>query len=204
MNLARLCVVAMIALLVAVALLPAAWHLPLGIAGWTLLRCAARDVHRTIGRPWRWLQGLVALCALGALFGTVDAHVLSIGWSKTGALSGASMIVRAFALVALTSLASSSLPARQWMDRIRHPAARRLIEVVVVAANLVPVQLRALSVASNTLKERRPGLHRLPTRLWLLAVHSALRAAILAESVAFDMAIASHNACGGPSRKESS
>ena len=72
--------------------------------------------------------------------------------------------------------------------------SRRLVEVVVIAANLVPVQLRALSAASSTLKERRPGILRLPKRLWLLAVHSAMRAAILAESVAFDMAVAAHNA----------
>lgn len=201
MTVPRLSLVVAIALLVALAMLPPEWHLPVGIAGWALLRWGARDIHRTLGRPWRWLQALALLCLLGALFGTTDARMLSFGWSKSGALSGATMVVRAFALVALTSLASSALPLRRWTERVRNPVARRLIEVVVVAANLVPVQLRALSTASSTLKERRPGLLRLPRRLWLLAVHSSLRAAILAEGVAFDMAVAAHNAAGG--RKES-
>jgi len=202
MTFGRLSLVVAIALLIALALVPPEWHLPLGIVGWALLRLGAPDVHRTLGRPWRWLQALAFLCLLGAIFGTTDSHVASVGWSKSGALSGPTMVVRAFALVALTSLASSVLPIRRWTERIRNPVARRLIEVVVVAANLVPVQLRALSCASSTLKERRPGLLRLPKRLWLLTVHSSLRAAVLAESVAFDMAVAAHNA--GGSRKESS
>lgn len=185
-----------ISLLIALALLPAVWHLPLGIAGWLLLRWISRDVLRTMGRPLRWLQALAALCLLGALFGPVDSHLLSLGWSKAGGLSGVTMTVRAFALIALTSLATSLLPVRRWSESIRNPLLRRLIEVVVVASNLVPVQLRALSIASNTLSERRPGILRLPARLWLLAVHSSLRAAMLAESIAFDMAISAHNACG--------
>jgi hypothetical protein len=194
MTFARLSLVVAVALLVGLALTPPLWHLPLGVVGWLVLRWGARDVHRGLGRPWRWLQALVALSLLGAVFGSADAELLSVPFSKSGALSGATMVVRAFALVALTSLATSVLPVRRWVERIRHPAARRLVEVVVVAANLVPVQLNALTVASVTLKERRPGLVSLPSRLWLLAVHSSLRAAMLAESVAFDMAIAAHNA----------
>jgi hypothetical protein len=186
-----------LALLVAVAALPAAWHLPMGIAVWALLRLGAPDLHRTLGRPGRWLKSLVVLCALGACFGTAD---LSVGLSTSGALSGATMVVRAFALVALGTLASSALPVRRWSERVRHPAVRRLIEVVVVAANLVPVELRALSTAASALRDRRPGPLGLPKRMWLLAVHSSVRAAMLAESVAFEMALAAHNAGG---RKES-
>lgn len=194
MTFGRLSLAVALALLVGLALTPPLWHLPLGAAGWLLLRLGARDVHRGLGRPWRWLQALVALCLLGALFGKADSQLFSFAWSKAGALSGATMVVRAFALIALASLATSVLPVRRWVQRIQHPAARRLVGVVVVAANLVPVQLNALSVAAVTLKERRPGLANLPRRLWLLAVHSSLRAAMLAESVALDLAIAAHNA----------
>ncbi len=201
MTLAKIPLLVALGLLVALALLPPVWHLAAGLVGWALVRWGAREVHCTLGRPWRWLQALVLLSFLGALFGTADAHTLSIRYSTSGALSGVTMVVRAFALVALATLVSSNLPVRRWAEHVRSPAARRVVEIVVVAANLVPVQLRALSTASSTLKERRPGLHRLPERLWLLAVHSSLRAAMLAEDVAFDMAVAAHNAA--PSRKES-
>ncbi len=184
------------ALLSALALLPPVWHLPCGLGAWAILRWSARDVHRTLGRPRRWLLGLASLCLLGAAFGQADTHVLAIPLSKAGALAGASMVVRAFAMVTLTSLVASTLPARRWLTRIRHPLARRLMEVVIVASNLVPVLVRSLATASTTLRERRPGLRRLPRRLWLLAVHASLRAAMLAESVAFDMAIEAHNARG--------
>lgn len=194
MNAPKTCLVVAVAQLVALTSLAPRWHLPVGIVGWAILRWGVRDVHRSLGRPWRWLQGLAALCLLGALFGPVDTHLVSVGVSKAGALSGTTMVVRAFAIVALTSLASSALPIRRWADRIRNPAAQRVIEVAVVASNLVPVLLRAFSTASSTLRERRPGLRRFPQRLWLLAVHSSLQAAMLAESVAFDMAIAAHNA----------
>ncbi len=189
-------------LLVALAILPPVWHLPIGMAGWAVMRWGVRDVHRTLGRPRRWLQGLAGLCLLGAIFGPVDAHVLSLGVSKAGALSGTTMVVRAFAIVALTSLASSALPIRRWASRIRNPAAQRVMEVVIVASNLVPVLLRSLGTATATLGERRPGVLRLPQRIWLLAVHSSLRAAMLAENVAFDMAITAHNL--GSDRKEPS
>jgi len=175
-------------------LVPAVWHLPIGIAGWWILRWGARDVHRNLGRPWRWLQVLFVLTVLGGFFGPADTQWLSVSWSWAGVLAGCTMVVRAFALVSLMSLITSVLPVRRWVERVQHPVLRRLIEVVVVAANLVPVQLNALGVASMTLKERRPGLLNFPLRIWLLAVHSALHAAMLAESVALDMAIAAHNA----------
>lgn len=181
------------ALLTAVGVLPPHWHLPVGIVAWLLIRFGTGDVHRTFGRPLRWVQGLLLLCLLGALFGPGDTRTLGFGWSRSGALAGSTMLVRAFALLALTSFAASVVPLRRWSAGIRIPVVRTLIEVVVVASNLVPVQTRALTAASSTLSERLPGLRRLPRRLWLLAVHGALRAAMLAESVAFDMAIASHN-----------
>jgi len=183
-----------LALLVAIAALPPLWHLPAGLIAWAMLRWLVHDVHRTMGRPRRWLQALVALCVLGALFGETNTELWSFPLSTDGALSGSTMVVRAFALVGLASVASAVLPLRRWAERIRHPAVRRLIEVVIIAANLVPVQLRALSTASATLRERRPGLRRLPARLWLLAVHCSVQAAMLAENVAFDMAITAHNA----------
>lgn len=196
MTQAKLSLAVVVALLIALSVVPPAWHLPIGLAGWAALRWGARDVHRTMGQPRRWLQGLAAFCFLGALFGPADAELLSFGCSKSGALAGATMVVRAFALLALTSVVSSVVPLRRWTGRLRNPVARRLLEVVVVAANLAPVQLRALSTASVTLRERRPGLLRLPKRLWLLAVHSIVRAAMLAESVAFDMAVEAHNVGG--------
>ncbi|MFW5739660.1 MAG: hypothetical protein ACOC1F_04780 [Myxococcota bacterium] len=181
------------ALLAALVALPPLWHLPAGAAVWVVLRGSVPDVHRAIGRPLRWMQVLVVLCLLGALLGPTEHQVLSVPVSQSGALSGATMVVRAFALIALASLASSVLPLRRWARNLRHPLARRLIEVVVIASNLVPVQLRALSTSSAALRERRPGLARLPKRLWLLSVHSSVRAAMLAENVAWDMAIATHN-----------
>lgn len=193
MRAPKLAVLVALALLLALAIAPAPWHLPIGAAGWLGLRWAVPDVHRTTGRLRRWLQALAVLCLLGAAFGPVDHHIHTAGVSAAGALSGVTMVVRAFAIVALTSIASSALPIRRWAGRVRSPAARRVIEVVVVATNLVPVLLRALSTASSTLSERRPGLLQLPRRLWLLAVHSSLRTAMLAENVAFDMAIAAHN-----------
>jgi hypothetical protein len=194
MNAPRTSLFVAVALLATLELLPPQWHLPAGIAGWALLRWGVRDVHKSLGRPLRWLQGLICLCLLGTIFGPTDAHVLSIGVSKAGALSGTTMVVRMFAIVALTSLVSAAIPVRRWAGRIRNPAAQRVIEMVIVASNLVPVLLRALSTASSTLKQRRPGWSNLPKRLWLLAVHSSLQAAMLAENVAFDMAIAAHNA----------
>lgn len=182
------------ALLAALALLPPSWHLFAGVAAWIGLRIAAGDVLRTLGQPLRWLLALLTFGALGALFAPSDTTILSVNISKAGTLSGVSMVLRAFAIASLTSMASSVLPIRRWTQRVTHPLARRVVEVVVVAANLVPVLVRSLATASKTLKERRPGLQRLPQRLWLLAVHSALRASMLAESVAFDMAIAAHNA----------
>ena len=193
-SFAALSLATAVAVLMGLALLPPIWHLSLGIAGWLIIRWGARDVHHALGRPSRWLQALLALCLLGAIFGDPDAQAGSWSWSQAGALSGATMVVRAFALVAVASLASWVLPIRRWAQQLSNPIARRLLQVVIIAANLVPVQLRALSIAASNLKERRPGIRRLPKRLWLLAVHSALQAAMLAESVAFDMAVAAHNA----------
>ena len=184
-------------LLVALVLLPPEWHLLAGIVGWLVMRLGARDVHRGFGRLHRWLMLLIVLGILGAFFGKPDANTMGFEWSMVGTLSGTTMVVRAFALVALVSVASSALPLRRWLDRISNPVVLRFLGVAVVATNLVPVQLRALSVASNNLKERRPGIRRFPKRLWLLSVHSVLRAAMLAESVAFDMAVAAHNADDG-------
>lgn len=193
MRSASFALTALVALIVALVALPAPWHLPAGFAVWLALRLSVPDVHRAFGRPRRWLGLLAVLTLLGAWLGPADTQVIDLSLSQQGAFSGATMVVRAFALVALGSAISSALPLRRWMLRVRHPFARRLIEVVVIASNLVPVQLRALSTASAALGERRPGLLRFPTRLWLLSVHSSVRAAMLAESVALDMAIAAHN-----------
>lgn len=194
MKLDRVALSVSLALLVGLSFVDPQWHLAMGIAGWFVIRVSARELARSVGRPVRWLQSLAFLCLLGALFGKSDSLSMSVSWSKSGALAGVTMVVRAFALVSLTSLASSVLPFRRWIDTIEHPVVRRLVEVLVIAANLVPVQLRALTVASANLQERRPGLRNLRTRLWLLALHSVLRAAMLAEDVSLDMAIASHNA----------
>lgn len=190
-----------VALLAALALAPPSWHLPAMLVAWALLRATAQDVQRSFGRLRRWALALVILCLLGAAFGPRDARLLSLAWSRAGALSATTMVARAFAIVSLTSLAASALPMRDWLRRARNPVVRRLLEVIIVASNLVPVQLRALSTASANLRERRPGLLKLPQRAWLLAAHASLRAALLAESVAFDMAVAAHNAL--PDRKES-
>jgi len=185
------------ALLVAVLLVPPMWHLPIGVLGWIILMVAVRDVSRGFGRPTRWLKLLCVFTLLGALFGQTESQMMGVSLSKAGALSGVTMVVRAFALVALVSLASSAFALRQLVGRIDSRLLRRLLGVVVIAANLVPVQLRALAVASANLKERRPGIWRLPTRVWLLALHCTTRAAMLAEEVAFDMAIAAHNSSEG-------
>jgi len=198
MTYGKMSFVIAVGLLVALVLLPAVWHLPVGIAGWLVLRLTLPDVHRGFGRPRRWLSLLFVLCLLGAVFGPADQTAafasVSFAWSKSGALSGVTMVVRAFALVALFSVASSAFPLRRWIERINNPVVRRCLGVAMVATNLVPVQLRALSVASNNLKERRPGIRQLPKRMWLLATHSVLRSAMLAEGVALDMAVAAHNA----------
>lgn len=198
----RIALLCAILLLVSLAIAPPLWHLPLGIAGWVVIRMSCPDVHRSLGHARRWLQLLIILLILGAVFAKSDTVSYGISWSKMGALSATTMVSRAFALVALTSIATSVLPLRTWIEKRKSPVARRVMDVVAVASNLVPVQLRALSVASANLEERRPGLRRLPQRLWLLAVHSALRAGMLAETVAFDMAVADHNA--QPPQKESS
>lgn len=191
-----------ILLLVSLAIASPIWHLPLGLAGWVIIRLSCPDVHRSLGRARRWIQLLIILLLLGAIFAKSDTVSYGISWSKMGMLSATTMVSRAFALVSLTSLATSVLPLRTWIEKLKSPVARRVMDVIAVASNLVPVQLRALSVASANLEERRPGLRRFPQRLWLLAVHSALRAGMLAESVAFDMAVADYNA--QPPRKESS
>lgn len=181
-------------LLLALALLPPSWHLFAGAAAWIGLRISAGDVLRTLGHPRRWLLALLTLGALGALFAPGDTTIASVSISEAGALSGVSMALRALAILSLTSIASSVVPIRRWTQRVEHPLARRVIEVVVVATNLVPVLVRSVATASKTLKERRPGVCRLPQRLWLLSVHGALRSSMLAERVALDMAIAAHNA----------
>jgi hypothetical protein len=202
LNRSAISLCAAAALLVAVEALPAPWHLPVAIVAWGVMRVCSPDVHAAFGRPGRWLIGLGSLAILGALLGGAQG---AAGWPAallTGAMSASSMIVRAFALVAIASVAASILPVRRWTQRARHPWVRKMMEVAVIAANLVPVQLRALSSASATLRERRPGIRRLPRRLWLLCVHSALCAAALAESVALDMAIAAHNR-GSPTKETS-
>jgi hypothetical protein len=196
MTKAKLLLAVPIALLIALAALDAKWHLLVGALAWVLLRWGAGDVYRTLGRIRRWIYGLVVLCFLGAIFGRTDAQFHSFGWSISGTLAGVTMVVRAYAIVAITSLASAALPLRRWISRVSNPLLQRMLEVIVVAVNLVPVQVRALSTALTTLRERRPGLRNLPIRLWLLAVHCSLRAAMLAENVAVDIAIAAHNAGG--------
>lgn len=197
MTRAKVLLTVPVGLLIALALMDPKWHLGLGIAAWAILRWGVGDLHRSLGRVRRWAQGLIVLCLLGAIFGLTDRHTYSFGWSMSGLIAGTTMVVRAYALVAITSLASSVVPFRRLVNRIHNPLVQRVLEVVVVGVNLVPVQVRALSTASVTLKERRPGLRKLPERLWLLAVHSSLRAAMLAENVALDIAIAAHNAGDG-------
>lgn len=189
----------------ALALLAPPWHLGVGAAGWLLLRFPAPDLARSVGRPARWLAALGGLVLLGAWLGPVDHHTAGVPWSAPGAWAATTMVVRAFALVVLASSLTAAVPLRRWLGASRLPVVRRLVEVVVVAANLVPVLLRALGDARSSLRERRPGLRRLPRRVRLLGIHAVVRAANLADAVAFDMAIGAHNAgVSLPTSKEDS
>lgn len=193
-----------VALLVALGLLAPAWHLGAATAAWVLLRVLAPDLPRHVGRPTRWVILIAVMVVLGAWLGPADQRTFGAAWSSAGAWSGGTMVARAFALVILTTTLTAAIPLRRWLAASRLPVIRRLTEVVVVAANLVPVLLRALGDAHRSLKERRPGPRRALRRLRLLSVHAVARAANLAEAVAFDMAIAAHNgAAPQPFPKES-
>jgi hypothetical protein len=182
-----------VAVLGALVVLAPRWHLLMGTVAWLLVRGLAPDLARAVGRPTRWIAMLGLLAVLGAWLGPADHRTIGVAWSAAGAWSAATMVVRAFALVVLTSALTAAVPFRRWVTASRLPVVRRLVEVVVVATNLVPVLLRSLGDARHSLRERRPGLRRLPCRLRLLSIHAVVRAASLAEAVAFDMAIAAHN-----------
>jgi len=182
-----------VAVLGALGVLEPRWHLVVGVAAWLLLRLVGPDLARSVGRPSRWVGMLSVLALLGAWLGPADQRTAGVAWSSIGAWAGATMVVRAFAIVVLAATFTAAIPLRRWLVASRVPVLRRLCEVVVVATNLVPVLLRALSDARLSLRERRPGWRRLPRRLRLLSIHAVVRAANLAEAVAFDMRIAAHN-----------
>ncbi len=188
-------------LLIGLVLMAPRWHVPLGLVAWGFLRWKCPELTRSIGRPIRWMSLLAFLVFLGAWLGPTDMRTRGIDWSAVGAWSAGTMIVRAFALITAGAVLTAHVPLRRWLGQMQSPFVKTIFEIVVVAASLVPVLLRALVDAWNTLRERRPGWRRLPQRLRLIAIHAVVRAANLADTIALDMAIAAHNA-GRPIEEE--
>ncbi len=186
-------VVLPLGLLVALWQLPALWHLPVGISAWVILRWCAPDLASTLGRPRYWAVLLAVFVLLGGLLGPADTTLAGIACSTQGGAAATTMIARAWGLLMLGSVLASAFPLRAWIDRSDNRFVRRVAGVVLVAANFVPSLLQSISEARLALRERRPGARYALLRLELLAVHTCVRAARLAEEVAFDMTLAAHN-----------
>lgn len=176
------------AAIVAGLLAPAWTHAPIALVVLLLARSLDDSVKRRLGRPTRWLVALALFALAGAWLGPSDARLFGLRLSAAGAWAAGTMLARAVGLVVVSSALVAWYPPARAIERLRGTRAARLGEVILVAVELTPTLIDALSEASRKAREQHPGVLRVPTRLLSLVVYAVEHAAELADSVARDLA----------------
>lgn len=177
-----------VALLTFVILAPDRWHLFAWCAAYAFVWFVDRPLRRGVGAARRWLVALAALGALGAWLGPKDSSVLGHAASLGGALAATTMVARAFALVTLSTSAMALYPPSRAVRRLSGTRLERVVEVLLIALDLVPSLIGELRQARARILAEEPGWPRTHRRLFATIVFAIEHAAGLAERIARDLA----------------
>jgi hypothetical protein len=163
---------------------PPAWHAAMGIAAFAAARWGDPRIGKRVGGPRRWLATTVVLGAIGLWLGPRDGDVAGVPVSAAGGLAAATMVGRALGLVLLGLAAGALYPAARALARLRRTRLRRFAEVLLVALDLVPSLIAALTAAHADLASRSPGWRGVPRRVFGTFIFAVEHASALADTTA--------------------
>lgn len=160
------------------------WHWAFGAGVFAAARWLDPAVGKRAGAPRAWLVTTLVLAAVGLWLGPERRSIAGCSVSTAGAMAAFTMASRAVGLVLLGSTAAALYPASRALARLRRTRLRRFAEVLLVALELVPSLVTALTAASAASRARFPRPWQAPRRAFETFVFAVEHASALADAMA--------------------